>query len=388
MARTFGGLVLALAVFALSLNRTALFSSGYPHAGRTNKATTVRLECLLGGGRPAHWPTSPPARRPVGKLAGRLVARPADGLAGLQVDKPWERKTVDESTCRWLNGETPKQMAHAEAIKKAGGVSLNPRDGTDTSKDAAWTYNKKKLADRFVLSTTFLWLAPKILLFALPMLICHLPPMFVARTFIALFPDGTEEVKRTRSFYVIFTIALVLSLPLSALVLVPLLLDNAMYYVFSILYCVCTCRWARARKSFEFIAPYRNGPSIVHHLPDFFLAIMGQCARQRVGETLYMVSCMWLLMPWLKYYINCNPFIYDLGHRFVQQISTSMEDVGNAQRLRIQHGGSFRAPDKPESKLLELTFGCLYPTTPTPPRIGVGPWGCKQEAVRILESLR
>jgi len=34
-------------------------------------------------------------------------------------------------------------------------------------------------------------------------------------------------------------------------------------------------------------------------------------------------------MPWLKYYICCNPWIYDLEHRMVQQISTSMEDCAD-----------------------------------------------------------
>jgi len=46
-----------------------------------------------------------------------------------------------------------------------------------------------------------------------------------------------------------------------------------------------------------------------------------------------MVSCMWLLMPWFKYYINCNPWIYDLDHRLCQQISTDMQDLGTAKQV-------------------------------------------------------
>lgn len=66
------------------------------------------------------------------------------------------------------------------------------------------------------------------------------------------------------------------------------------------------------RSSMRKIDPYRNGPSIILYLPDFFVSVVGQVARQGMWEVLYMVACMWLLMPWLKYYINCNPWISDL----------------------------------------------------------------------------
>mmetsp|Transcript_67387 Transcript_67387/g.132937 ORF Transcript_67387/g.132937 Transcript_67387/m.132937 type:complete len:523 (+) Transcript_67387:83-1651(+) len=284
-------------------------------------------------------------------------------------DKPEERKTVDEGTRMWLNGESPEQMAWAEAVKKAGGVTLDPKDGNDTSIDSAWTYDENSACtDRYVLITTFLWLGPKILLFALPMLICHFPPMFIARTFIALFPDSTEFVKRSASFYVIFVVALILSLPVAALVLSSLVLDYVMYYFFSILYCACTCRWSQACKSFKVIEPFRNGPSILLHLPDIFVAVLGQCARQRVGETLYMVSCMWLLMPWLKYYICCNPFIYDLEQRLCQQISTSMADVGTAGDAADTARGIISRSRQTREQAARIDIWSFVPHYPYPPK--------------------
>jgi len=44
-----------------------------------------------------------------------------------------------------------------------------------------------------------------------------------------------------------------------------------------------------------------------------------------------MLTTMILLMPWLKYFMNCNPWIYDLDERFVQQISTSMQDMASEE---------------------------------------------------------
>mmetsp|Transcript_30910 Transcript_30910/g.81169 ORF Transcript_30910/g.81169 Transcript_30910/m.81169 type:complete len:568 (-) Transcript_30910:336-2039(-) len=243
----------------------------------------------------------------------------------------WERVTVDEEKRMWLNGESAEQMAHARAIKAAGGVSLNPEDGNDTSRDQAWPLNptgRVKCADKYVLITTVLWMAPKIMVLALPMLILHVPPMLVVRCTIASVPDGTERIRRTRGFYAVFTLTFALSLPAMLLAFVSLILDYIVYYIFSILYMVCLWRWKQTCASFEKIRPYRNGPSILLHLPDFFVCAMGQCSRQALGETLYMIACMWLLMPWLKYYMNCNPFVYDLDSRLCQQISTTMEDLG------------------------------------------------------------
>ena len=54
-------------------------------------------------------------------------------------ERQWEKVTVDEATRMRLNGESARCMAHIRAIKKAGGVSLQESDGSDTSKDQAWT---------------------------------------------------------------------------------------------------------------------------------------------------------------------------------------------------------------------------------------------------------
>lgn len=81
----------------------------------------------------------------------------------------------------------------------------------------------------------------------------------------------------------------------------------------------------------EKIRPYRRGPWLFIRASDFLVCCMGQCARHTLFETLYKVAVMWMLIPWLKYYVNCNPWIYDLEHRLCQQISTSMSDLGTKE---------------------------------------------------------
>jgi len=288
------------------------------------------------------------------------------------------RATVDAATRMRLNGESAAQMEHAEAIKRAGGVSLNAADGSDTSKDQAWQYDESCSAtakDRYVLITTVLWLGPKILIMALPMLALHLLPCLVARLYVATMPDRTESVVRSCSFYLVYALFFLLGIPAWILAIVSLLLDYMAYYFFSLLYCALTCRWLAACRSSEKIRPYRNGPSILLKFPDLFVCIMGQHARQAIGETTYMVSCMWLLMPWLKYYVNCNPFIYDLDHRLCQQITTTMGDLGSPPEVAetARHIISRCRQDREMAHRIDLwSFVPHYPYPPPNRRWALG----------------
>ena len=37
-----------------------------------------------------------------------------------------------------------------------------------------------------------------------------------------------------------------------------------------------------------------------------------------------MSRVRFLLLPWLKYYMNVNPWLFNLDHRFIQQITTNL----------------------------------------------------------------
>jgi hypothetical protein len=40
---------------------------------------------------------------------------------------------------------------------------------------------------------------------------------------------------------------------------------------------------------------------------------------------------MLLFIPWFKYYVTVNPWLQNLDHRFVSQITTSMSDIAPAE---------------------------------------------------------
>jgi len=274
-----------------------------------------------------------------------------------------------------LNGESAEQMAFVrEDIKSNGGVAPRPYVGNDTtkfddtSKDQVWDVEEESArTDRYVLITTAIWLGPKLLVMAPFMLLSHLPPMLCSRIYVSFLPDETERVVRSKAFYAMAFWALLLSIPAILLILISLIWDWIGYYIFSLLYCTVMCRWSQMKESQRKLDPYRNGPSIIRHWTDFFVCTMGQCARQSPGETLYMVSCMWLLMPWLKYYINCNPYIYDLQYRMVQQISTEMQDLGEPIEVAEQSRKIITWARQTRENAERIDLWSFVPHYPCPP---------------------
>jgi len=249
-----------------------------------------------------------------------------------QGTKWWTKKTVSTKDRMQMNGETEVQMSWAEACKKAGGVTLDPADGCDTSKDQDWEYEEGG-EDRYVMLTSALWMLPKLLVFLPCMIILNFIPVLIACLYVYTLPQPLERVPRTYAFYFFFLIAFIFAIPAICLIFLNLILDYTMYYFFSLWYCLVNCRWAQAKSGFEKIAPFRGGPSILAKIPDVFVCVMGQASRQGLWETSYIVSTMWVLMPWLKYYICCNPYIYNLDSRMVQQISTGMKELGTVDKV-------------------------------------------------------
>jgi len=95
---------------------------------------------------------------------------------------------------------------------------------------------------------------------------------------------------------------------------------------------------------------------------------MGQVWRHGICDTTMMVSAMFLLIPWAKYYVNCNPLVYPLEERMVQQISTSMQDMSVADITKA--GLRIMSRTKQQEELQEnLNKWKFVPHYPYPP-----PW--------------
>ena len=230
---------------------------------------------------------------------------------------PEDGGAVPAALLRRMNGEHKHTNAHAREIK----------EGVDTTIDQPWEIDPKlAFNDSYVMLTSYVYLLPKLALLWLPMVILTLPYASLAHCYGSCLPVPTDHVRRGVGFHASLLVARILLIPTFVLGLVSLVLDYVFYYLFGGLFFLLFVRDLKQyRASQKVIAPYRGGTILVE---DIFVASIGQALRNGTAEHAWSFTTMILVTPWLKYYLNANPLIYPLEERFIQQISTSLKDIG------------------------------------------------------------
>merc|ERR1719215_1121913 len=302
--------------------------------------------------------------------------------AGLVVVKEHEshtsKKLLPGTVVHTCNGSEMRLCKDGEGWKVAA-VDSRKRSVQSELDEALFPVTVSKevysAADIYVLTTTAIWMLPKLIVLLPLMLVLGFVPILMTRVYITLLPEPLDRVPRSHGFYFWFCVTLLCALPTICGILVNLLLDSIMYYIFSFVYCLVTCQWGILWSNLDKIRPFRHGPSLFWKMPDIWLCIMGQHMRQGIFETIYIVSMMWVLMPWLKFYINCNPWIYELDHRLVQQISTSLSDIGNVDEVaeECRHVISRARHSRERAHRIDLwSFVPHYPYPPADRRWAIG----------------
>jgi len=279
---------------------------------------------------------------------------------------PNERVTVPEERRLYLNGETKACMEHVQTLKKKY---------SDTSVDEKWEIVEKPWTDRYILATTAIWQTPKAIVTFPLLYILQLPVLILLRLYLAKLPDLCDMPDRGSIGYRLFVaLVILIGLPVIVVVLFSYFWDCIGYYIFGLLHMLATCGFGRYCKSCRAIDPWRNGPYIWCHMNDVVTALMGQVSRQGILQSSKQMCGMWIMIPWLKYYLNVNPFIYDLSDRFVQQISTTWQDMTVDQLIM----GGFRIFGRTKQKVSvrkvcdEWPFAPHYPFPPPWKRWSIG----------------
>lgn len=237
---------------------------------------------------------------------------------------------LDEEQVMWLNGETKPMMDHVKARWKSCCY--------DTSVDTPWKIDEDLACrDSFVWYTTIIHLAIKIICLVIPMLLLAMFPMAVVYVYARSQTTPCDTIKRTCGYWVLYWISFILYLPALIILFVSLFWDYMAYYIFGFLFTLFNCRWNECCKSHRALDPYRNGPSLLWHGADIFSCVCGQSLRHGYLGTCWNLVIMWLLMPWMKYYWNTNPWVMDLEERYVQQISTTLADQANLRNEPDEH---------------------------------------------------
>lgn len=232
----------------------------------------------------------------------------------------YDRVVLDKKTRMLINGETETQMEHVMKMKLTR---------PDTTVDDKWEIDQSLASvDALLLNYTKFYLIIKLFLLFIPIFILMFPYVLVTKLYTLSMKTPTDEVIRTTPGFIIYSIFASVSIMLPSLfIIMGRCMDGFMYYLFSIPYCCFSKNgWERRRKGLNAIAPYSNGPTI--KIVDVFVCSIGQMLRNGVIEHTLCLTVMFTVIPWIKYFINCNPYVYDLSERFVQQITTSMDDLG------------------------------------------------------------
>jgi len=220
------------------------------------------------------------------------------------------------------NGETFCQMRHAHNLSKTQ---------PDTSKDVEWEVNSfEAITDKYCMVTTYTFFGLKILLFGIPLILFAFPIILAAWFYGLRLPEKSDRVSRNCGFYTFYTLLLPFTMPFIIVAAIAFVFDSVFYFMFSVpwyLFRRCCGRNTGLIDGYAYINRYRGGPSIFRYLPDVFVALVGQTLRQGIKESTGKLAFMVILLPWIKYYINTNPWLYSLDERFIQQITTSMNDM-------------------------------------------------------------
>ncbi len=220
-------------------------------------------------------------------------------------DRPWEQKFEDVEMRMRLNGETPAQMAFAAKIKE---------ENADHSVDAPWEIDTAQMGrDRYVLITTVLMLAPKVILLTGPCFLATLPVVLCANLYGRSLPIPTDRwpplcggAVRLMAAPIMFVIV--------GIALLGLAYDLACHFVFGVVFWVCRGCPSLA-KSFEAIRPFRNGPPLLLYIwRDVYCCLGGQslrhyrrdsaCASARGACIIaWHFTVMIMIMPTVKYWM-------------------------------------------------------------------------------------
>jgi len=229
--------------------------------------------------------------------------------------------TWDSNSLR-LHGETAALMQYVRERKQG------PEASQDTTRDQEWHVDENlRGADRYVTAISLLYIVPKTLALHPPLMLLQLPALLLAYCRLCFIKAPTHVVDRSACGHRAYVAtAFVLALPALVLIVASYLVDVVAYYFFSVAYCAATCKWKQYRQSCKVLKPYTGGPGIFA-IGDFFVGILGVTWRQGPLETTFMLASTWCTQPWIKYFMNVNPWVYPLEERFVTQISTTMRDM-------------------------------------------------------------
>ena len=196
--------------------------------------------------------------------------------------------------------------------------------------NASWDINKDfDIVDFFQGAVMLLVLVPQVILLYPILFITLLPPVFVNLLYITfMVPRVCETIPRTFCWRVNCFFQALLCIPAAVIALASLSISRLFMLLFGALYCTFQRNgWSRYRRNVDVIKPFCGGPSLLSYFPDCIAAAAGMVYRRGILEFVSSFSLMFIINPWIKYWVTGNVYTADLGIRYVTQVGEPMDDM-------------------------------------------------------------
>jgi hypothetical protein len=130
----------------------------------------------------------------------------------------------------------------------------------------------------------------------------------------------------------------------------------------------------RLSQNLDLLAPYQAGPNLYLHFEDCVAAVAGSVYRQGLIEFTVSFATMFIVNPWIKYWITGNIFLEDLGERFVTQVGQPLNDMktNDVDTYFIKGISKAKLARENRTEMDSKIFAPHYPFPPKHRRYAVG----------------
>ncbi len=226
----------------------------------------------------------------------------------------------------------------------------------DTSKDTPWGIDDFSFKDVYVYVTSAIVQIPKILMIPL-VSVALLPNLLLSKVLSKTL--SKDPIPRNPLYT---GISVLLSIPLIVITCFSLCYDYFFYYLFSGIYWIFSgCKVTQYKRSRLVIDQFVHS-NVLNE--DIYYTLVSKVHRQGVLECCLKFTSMILFIPFIKYYVIANPFISELGIRFITQ---STEPIQNRSPDEVYEHFKSCVSDAKPNNLKETDLLSFSPHYPYPP---------------------
>ena len=236
--------------------------------------------------------------------------------------------------------------------------------------NAPWDINKQyDKADFFQGAVMLIVLVPQLILLYPILFVVLLPSVFVNLLYITfLVPPVCDTIPRTFAWRIHCVLQALLCIPSALIALISLSISRLSMFIFGSMFLFVESGWSRYRRNIEIIKPFCGGPPLYRYFSDCIAAAAGMVYRRGLMEFTSSFALMFIINPWVKYWITGNVYTGDLSIRYVTQVGRPMDDMTLDQVKRNFRQYISRAKNIRESNSFICNPLLFCPHFPYPPR--------------------